>query len=153
MSEQEIIFYQDKIVLITNTRAVLGSRTYAMSNVTSVTPGVIPADRTLGIVVAVIGALVTGFCGLISLFGLMWLFGGSSNSTSSAIRGNLFIGLFVVLGLLILGLGIFLAIRKKDTYAIRIGSASGESDALASKDYQYIYEVVKAMNQAIIYRG
>jgi hypothetical protein len=153
MTEQEKVFFQDKIVLVTNSRAVLGSRTFAMSNITSVTPGVIPADRTFGIVIAIIGVLVTGFCGFISLFGLVWLFGASSKNMSSALGGNIFIGLFVLLGVLILGLGIFLAMREKPTYVVRIGSASGESNALASKDYQYIYKVVNAMNQAIIHRG
>jgi hypothetical protein len=153
MLPQETIFYQDGSVLITNARAVLGARTYAMSNITSVTPAVIPADRTFGIIIAILGFLLTGCCGLVSLGGLTLLFGDSSGNTSTAIGGNIFIGLFVLLGLAILGLGIFFAIREKPTYFVRIGSASGESDALASKNYPYISKIVSSMNEAIVHRG
>src|SRR5450759_2640248 len=146
MSTQETVFYRDKYVLVTNARAVLGASTYAMSNITSVTPGVIPANRIWGIVIALLGIFITGGCGLISLFGLMWLFGSSSKNMTSALGGNIFIGLFVLLGLLILGVGLYLAIRAKPTYVVRIGSSSGESDALASKEYPYIFKIVSAMN-------
>jgi hypothetical protein len=153
MASQENVFYRDGSVLVTNARAVLGASTFAMANITSVTAAVIPADRTLGIVISVFGGCLSGFCGLIFLASLMLSFNSSSKFTTSVISGNVLIGLFVLFGILILGVGIFLAIRAKPTYVVRIGSASGETNVLPSKDYSYISRVVNAMNQAIIYRG
>ena len=58
MSTPETTYYQDGSITVTNARAVLGSKTYAMANITSVSMGEIPANRTVGIVIAVIGLAI-----------------------------------------------------------------------------------------------
>lgn len=165
MPEQETVFYQDKNVKITNARVILGARTFAMSNISSVATSVIPADRTLGIIIALAGILVSGCCGLIFLATLIQfmvpspsnvsfpVLTGLSIDTTTPIGVPLVIGLFVLFGLLFLVLGIFLAIRAKPTYVVRIDSASGEPGTLASKNYPYINRIVSAINQAMIQRG
>ena len=44
-------------------------------------------------------------------------------------------------------------VSLKDKFILRISTASGEVDATASKDREYIKEVVAALNQAIVERG
>ena len=127
--EKETTFYSDERgVRITNTRAIVGATTYAMANITSVSTAVKPANRTPGIVVAILGLLVLVITGLL----------GSSGG--------------VIFGVIFLGLGILVAVIAKATYVVRIGSASGEADAISSKDEKYIQAIVQAMNEAFIKR-
>nr|WP_282560861.1 DUF6232 family protein [Providencia alcalifaciens] len=53
--------------------------------------------------------------------------------------------------LIILGVLWFRAIKPE--YIVFLNSASGESQALSSKDRKYIDDVINALNNAIIHRG
>jgi hypothetical protein len=128
----EVSYYQDDAVSVTNARAVLGGKTYAMANITSVSMAEKPANRTPGIIIAVIGLVIAACLGLV---------GGNSNAT----------GLLV--GIAIIGAGVAIAVSAKPSYIIKIGSASGEGDGLVSEDREQIQKIVSAMNEAIIKRG
>jgi len=52
---------------------------------------------------------------------------------------------------LIVGAILIFAIPKK--YAVRIGSASGETNALSSRNQAHISQIVEAINKAIVERG
>ena len=127
----EVNYYQDGTVTITNARAVLGGKTYAMSNITSVAMGAKPANVQPGIVVALIGLAIAA-CSL-------------SAGNSGAVG--------VIFGILVLVGGIALAVMAKASYIVRIGSASGETDGLVSNDTEYVQKIVNAVNEAIIKRG
>lgn len=127
----ETTYYQDGNITVTNARAVLGSKTYAMANITSVSMGEIPANRTPGIVIALIGLAILA-C--------------SASGGSDGIAG-------IIGGLVVAGFGAFLAYAVKTQYVVKIGSASGESNALTSNDREYIQKIVNAINEAIIKRG
>ncbi len=51
MTTEQTFYSDDKGVRITGTRAIFGSTTYSMANITSVTKGQEPAKRTPGILV------------------------------------------------------------------------------------------------------
>ena len=118
--------------MVTNAQLVVQGKTYAMANITSVLLGIIPANRGPGIILAILG--LVGFVGCVS---------------SPETREN---GLFVV-GLLMVIAGVAWALWEKPKYVVRIGSASGETDALVSPDGGYIRGIVQAINQAIVARG
>ena len=127
--EKEITFYSDdRGVRITNTRAIVGTTTYAMANITSVSMSEKPANRKLGIVVAILGLIILA---------ITYQLGSSGG---------------VIFGVILLGLGILIAAIVKPTYTVRIGSASGEADAVSSNDKKYIQAIVRAMNEAFIER-
>jgi hypothetical protein len=130
MSE-ETTFYSDGAIRVTNARAVIGGKTYAMANITSVSMGTRPANRNPGIVIAIVGLLIAACTGIMASDGA----GG------------------IVFGILVLVAGIVVAVIAKPSYIVRIGSASGEADALVSKDREYIQKIVNATNEAIIKRG
>jgi len=138
MSTRETTYYQDSNIMVTNIRAVLGSKTYVMANVTSVSMGQIPANRDGGIVFVMGGLLLPLMC-----FGCSFIDKFSSDNLLFAI----------IIGGLCAGLGVFLAYAAKPQYVVRIGSASGESNALISNDRDYIQKIVNAVNEAIIKRG
>lgn len=104
----ETIFYStaDNAVRITNTRAILGGKTYAMSNITSVSI----VQKKINIVLVVILVLV----GLSSL----------------TLIGHSLLASLVILAVCA-GL-IYLLVRP--SYAVHLGSASGESEALVSRN-------------------
>jgi hypothetical protein len=126
---EETVFLRQGDITISNVRAIIGNKTYAMANITSVSLHKIPAKRKPGILWAIIGffVMIGGFAG-----------------------GSPGVG---VLGLIILALGVWVAYSKKDFYTVHIGSSSGEADALKSKDGEYIKSIVTAINEAIIKRG
>ena len=128
--EKEISFYSDERgVNITNTRAVIGSTTYSMANITSVAMGEKPANRIPGIVIAIFGFIIL-------------LIAASLKSSG----GDIF-------GVILLLIGISIAVIVKPSYVVRIGSSSGEADAISSNDKEYIQAIVNAMNEAFVKRG
>jgi len=130
MTSEETL-YQDANIHVTNMRAMLQGKTYAMANVTSVSMFTQLANRAPGVLIAVIGAV----------FFLMGL-------PSSDMRGCAFF-----FGALLAVVGIAYAASQSNVYWVRIGSASGETNALSSRDRDYITRIVNAMNNAIVRRG
>jgi len=123
---QEKVYYSDGAITVTSTRAVLGAKTYAMANITSVTLG---ENKT-----------AVGCRGALLFVGALFAIGLFSGET-------IMLGIF---GLIILVVGVVLMTQK--SYVVRIGSASGEANALENKDRSYIKKIVAAVNQAIIER-
>lgn len=56
-------------------------------------------------------------------------------------------------GFLAIVLGVVWLILQKKIYIIQLESASGVSDALESKDRDFIFRVADALNDAIVLRG
>ncbi len=128
---EEIAIYQDPNIQVTNLRAILQGRTYAMANVTSVSMFTQAANHAPGAIAAVLG-------------GLFLLVGWGAEELE---------GCFIFFGLPLLLIGIAVLASQKDVYWVRIGSASGETNALSSRDREYILRIVNAMNEAIVRRG
>ncbi len=128
---EEVSIYRDAQIQVTNLRAMLPGKTYAMANVTSVAVFTQSASKAPGILLAIFG-------GLIVLIGL----------PSSDVRGCAFF-----FGFVLLAIGVAYASSQKTVYWVRIGSASGETNALSSHDYDHISRIVNAMNEAIVQRG
>ena len=111
---EEVSFYQSTDVTVTQSRYIVGSKTFAMRNISSVQIGFIPVNRNLGYVMTVLGFVL--------LF-------------SEQVR---------TYGVVILLVGVALAYYPKDRFTVRISTNAGESDSLVSKDKQFIQKIVKA---------
>lgn len=129
MAEETI--YQDSSIQVTTSRAILREKTYAMANVTSVSMYTQPANRTAGIFITIIG-------------GLAFLVGMTAGPDARCA---------LWFGVIMLAVGLIAAITPKASHWVRIGSASGEANALSSADPEYIRKIVTAMNDAIVRRG
>lgn len=57
------------------------------------------------------------------------------------------------LAIILIALAVLWWMSQKTIYFIRLESASGASDALSSKDKDFIFQVVDALNDAIVHRG
>ena len=58
-----------------------------------------------------------------------------------------------IVAILFIALAAYWWISQKTIYFVRLESASGTADALSSKDRDFIFKVVDALNDAIIHRG
>ncbi|MBK9007154.1 MAG: hypothetical protein IPM31_09195 [Anaerolineae bacterium] len=125
----EITIFEDDKVKITNLRAIIGTKTYAISNVTSVSKSQ-KAASNIPFLLVIVGAffIFLGIVGIREFWG------------------------FLIIGLIIAILGIR-AVNTKPAYIVKIGSASGETNILVSEDGAYIKRIVDAMNDAIVRRG
>lgn len=121
--QNEITFYQDVNVTVTQSRYVTNSKTYAMRNISSVHIFEIIKNRTLPIVMVIIG--------------LLMLFSESSR----------------VLGFILTAVGILILVLTKNEFTVRISTNSGEVNSIVSKDRSYIQNIVNALNDAIVFRG
>lgn len=130
MVEETTFYSDDEGVRITNTRAIFGSTTYAMNNVTSVSKGYKSANHATGVLMIVIGIVVAWLC-----------------ITLKAVLSG------IVAGVIFVAIGVLLLKILKPTYSVKIGSASGEIVALESQNGKYIQDIVEAMNEAIMKRG
>ncbi len=121
--QNEVQFYQDSSVTVTQSRFVTHSKTYAMRNISSVHIFEIIKSKTK--------AVVTIVFGLFLLFSkdIFWI------------------------GLIIIALGIWWFTAIKNEYAVRISTNAGEANSIISKDKKYIQKIVSALNEAIIHRG
>lgn len=124
----EETFLNEGGVQVTNARFVVPGQTYALSGVTSVSIHEKKPKRIGPIFLFIIGF----FC----------LMGGLSGSSGAFVAALVFIGL-----------GVLWWISNSTKYAVRLMTASGESDALPSKDGAFIKRIVEALNNAIIHRG
>ena len=120
----EKIFYQDGNVSVTQSRFIVNGKTHAMRNISSV------ANRR-------IAKSIAGPIWLIILGLVLFFFQGNAS----------------IAGMILIGLAILLIAVKKDSFAVRISSNSGETNGLISKDQNYIQTIVNAINDAIVHRG
>ena len=121
---EEITILKEGNILVTTSRFVVGSQTYAMSGITAVknTRKDPNHDFTVLLILAGIG---------IMFFGGQW----------------------ILWGLVLIGIGAFIAWIKKPEYGLVLSTASGESQAVTSDDENYIDKIVSSLNDAIVQRG
>lgn len=127
----ETTILEEGDVIITNRRAVIGPKTYAMSDVTSV--GMTKAGSAAGCVIA---ALMSG--GL-----LLGLFSFVSDIYNSQ---------YCLTGFICLGSAMVVAFNTPPNYIIQISSMSGRADILQSMDKDYLERIIDAINDAIVAR-
>jgi hypothetical protein len=131
MTEQS--FFKDANVQVTTTRVIIGSRTYTLANISSVSMWQQTPSRLPGVLFAAVGTLA-----------LIYAVSLDVPLTQNG---------WLALGVLLVVVGVVLVALPKPKYIVRISSSSGEVNALISPDQNYIVRVVDAINKAIVARG
>ena len=139
----EATIFEEGNVKITNLRAIVGSKTFVISKITSVSivskhdgPGFIP-------IFLIVVAFLIGFASLAvflalpdkNLFVFSMLFGG------------------IILALFPFGLAIHTINGSKLVYSVVFGTSSGDINVQQSYDKVHIQKIVDAINDAIVYQG
>ncbi|HEY9526861.1 MAG TPA: DUF6232 family protein [Anaerolineales bacterium] len=127
----EMTILQEGLVRITNRRTLIGTQTYSMSDIKSVTIAR-RAKNTRPIWLLLLGVLL-----------LLW----------SIIDQTGYYQEFFNWGIALSVLGLTLVVLAKPSYVIRIRSNAGLRDILGSTDRSYIERIVAAMNQGIAGSG
>lgn len=128
----ETTIYEKNDIKITNLRAVFGSKTYAISNITSVETKRIDANGCMPAGLMTIGVLLV-------FYGIPRLFDAEFN--------------MVIFGAIAFGLGFLIHRSNKPSYAVSLTTASGEIKAYTSESSESISEIIEALNNAIIQKG
>ncbi|WP_394840368.1 DUF6232 family protein [Pendulispora rubella] len=132
-SSNEQTLFQDRLVTVTNVRLIIGQdTTYAMSNITSVRELVQPRPTIalwIGLAMVVMGA-------------------SRCNQAESGEVGMIWAWISL-LGILPL----YVYVRTRPKYWVRIGTAGAETNAISSVDPQWTRTVVASINTAIVSRG
>ena len=121
----EKIFFEDGGVKITNARFIVGSKTYAMSGVTSVKTHVEPPNRMMPIIIGAVGVLL--------------LFVQSIEA--------------IVFGLILAGVAFLIWRGQSEVHSVILSSSSGEVQALSDTNGERIGAVIAALNDVLIHRG
>jgi|SRR6185503_8035572 hypothetical protein len=128
----EIHILKEKDVKITNERAIIGTKTYAISDITSVSMDVNEPKLFLPIFFIVTAAVCSVLVALSDM-----------REYSECLEAGIYLG---IAGLL------FFIFSQKTKYSVRIRNASGELKVLEAVDRGHVERIVKAMNAAIVQR-
>jgi hypothetical protein len=100
-----------------------------MRGITSVQPIKIPASYTVSGTLIIVGLIMA----LVGSLGSLFVLGG--------------------LGFVLLALGVWLAVRSKPIFAVVLRTAGGEITAYESYDWNYISQIIEALNRSIVSHG
>ena len=133
-------------ITVTNTEFYAGSSLYNIDGIVNARMLLIKAAVTPVMLLLLIGiaAMVTGFMHIYS-----------DERINDYYFANIFITanhLAIIAGLLLLLIGIILSITIRDKYAVHIVTAEGEKDPVISKRKDYVYQIVKALQEALSYQ-
>ncbi len=127
---EEKIIYEHRDIKVSNVRAVFGDKTFSMSNITSVMFIKIPK------VIRLYGVTII-------FFAITIYYVSKDSSATWQIPTAIFLAL----------IGALLIIFDRQKYAVRIGTAGGEINAIILKSESEIKSIVDSLNEAIIKRG
>lgn len=125
---EEVTILEANNVKVTNQRAVIGTKTYSLSD--DVSAGIVK-DRSM--VGCLMGALITGalITGLLSF---------ANPEISSAFR---------IAAAILFGAAIIVAVLAQPNYILQITSGSVKADVLQSMDRDYLEAIVDAIDQVV----
>ncbi|HWV74032.1 MAG TPA: DUF6232 family protein [Pseudosphingobacterium sp.] len=118
--QNEIQFYQDGNVTVTQSRYIANSTTYAVRNISSVQLYKIVKSRTIPVIMLIIGFLML-----------------------SGVNVR-------VTGVILIIVAVILLVNTKDEFAVRISTNAGETNTFVSKNREHVQKIVDALNDAII---
>ena len=141
----DYVFLYEGGIIVTKTRFMAHGQTFALANITSVSPVQIPARAG--------GAFIVMLLGAVALLAAIGAFAGAGVGGVDA-RSNMLLGIFCALvGLPAVAGGIYLMATAKPSYAIVLNTAGGEVKTCHSRNGDFILRVVAALNKAIVSRG
>ena len=129
----EITILKEGNIKITNRKAVIGAKTYALSNITSARV----RTNEPRLFVPVFVMLTAGICSVLIAVSDM-------QEYSNFFTSSLYIGI---------GSVVFFVLSRKTKYSVRVMSSFGELTILEANDRDYAERIVRAMNEAIRLRN
>lgn len=136
----KVIYTDGHDVVVTDSTLKVKSTSYRLNGITKAAFWTIRPDRWPGVLLMLIG-IIAAVCGYLGLMPADW----SVQTKSGLLDGN-FIALWAGAGLFVIG--VLMLILSKERYAVRIGTAEGEKNAVVSTKREYIAQIVDAVHTA-----
>lgn len=140
MTPDKVIYTDGRDVTVTDTALKVRNTSYNLSGITKLTFWTIRPDRWPGALLLLLGiaAAVLGFAGMVPA--------DMSMRTDNGVVGANALAIWVGLGLAVIG--ILALVLGHVRYAVRIGTAEGEKNAIVSRKREYIAQIVDAIHSA-----
>lgn len=140
MVPDKVIYTDGHDVVVTDSTLKVKSTSYRLNGITKAAFWTIRPDRWPGVLLVLLG-IIAAVCGYLGLVPADW----SVQTESGLLSGN-FIALWSGIALFVIGL--IVLIFSKERYAVRIGTAEGEKNAIVSTKREYIAQIVDAIHTA-----
>jgi hypothetical protein len=140
MTPDRVIYTDGRDVVVTDSTLKVKNASYRLNGITKFYFWTIKPERWPGILLVLLG-LTAAVCGLLNLLPPdmnMQTENGLLSANSIAWWGGLAMTLFGILALAI----------SRERYAVRIGTAEGEKNAVVSTKREYISQIVDAIHSA-----
>lgn len=140
MTPDKVIYTDGHDVVVTDSTLKIKKHSYNMNGITKASCWTIRPDRWPAVLLLLlgIGAAVCGYLGLIPAH---W-----SLQTNAGLMGGNTLAIWIGVALFVIGLLVLMFTRER--YAVRIGTAEGEKNALVSTKREYIAQIVDAVHTA-----
>jgi hypothetical protein len=140
MTPDKVIYTDGHDVVVTDSTLKIKKHSYNMNGITKASFWTIRPDRWPGVLLLLLG-IIAAVCGYLGVIPADW----SLQTDSGLMSGNM---LAVWIGVALFVIGVLVLIFTKERYAVRIGTAEGEKNALVSTKREYIAQIVDAVHTA-----
>lgn len=140
MATDRVIYTDGRDVTVTDSTLKVKNTSYKLTGITKLSFWTIRPDRWPAVVLLLlgIGSAILGFIGIIPADVNVRTDGG-------IISGNT---LAVWIGIALIAIGLLMLMLAHERYAVRIGTAEGERNAVVSRKREYIAQIVDAVHSA-----
>jgi hypothetical protein len=140
MVPDKVIYTDGRDVVVTDSTLKVKNASYRLNGITKLCLWTIRPDRWPGILLLLLGLLAVA-CGYMNLL--------PENMSVQTSNGNLDSNTLAVwVGVALAVVGILILALSKEKYAVRIGTAEGEKNAVVSYKREYISQIVDALHSA-----
>ena len=140
MTPDKVIYTDGRDVTVTDTALKVKNTSYKLSGITKLSFWTIRPERWPGVLLLLMGiaAAVLGYLGMVPA--------DMSMRTDDGLIGANALAIWVGIGLAVIGLIVLISGHVR--YAVRIGTAEGEKNAVVSRKREYIAQIVDAIHKA-----
>ena len=140
MTPDKVIYTDGRDVTVTDSALKVKNTSYKLSGITNLALRTIRAERWPGIILLLLGlaALALGLLNMVPADMNIRTNNGVMSSNALAIWG----------GIALAVIGLISLMAAHDRYAVRIGTAEGEKNAVVSRKREYIAQIVDAIHNA-----
>lgn len=140
MAPDKVIYTDGREVTVTDSTLKVRNTSYRLNGITKLSFWTIRPDRWPGVVLMLLGLAS-------AVLGYLRMVPAELNvTTNEGLLSSNTVALWVGVALAMAGLSILLLVRER--YAVRIGTAEGEKNAVVSRKREYIAQIVDAIHSA-----